>query len=109
MLKKIYRLSSVKLTNPKIISGKYFSLKMAKNSLEVSRFGFVISKKLDKSAVSRNSLKRKLSSSVEEIFGRIDDGWDIVFYPRSIALGAPGVKITEELRLMLSKVGVLND
>lgn len=109
MLKKINRLSSFSLKNPKKITGELFSVKIAKNYTSLSRFGFVISKKLDKRAVTRNSLKRKLSHSVEEIFGKIDGGWDIVFYPRKEAFDAPVIKITDEIKKIFKKERILND
>jgi ribonuclease P protein component len=102
-------MSSVKLDNPKKISGSLFVLKIAKNNLEISRFGFVISKKVDKSAVLRNSLKRKFSTSIEEIFDKIDVGWDFVFYPRSAALNVSKEKISEETRSILTRERLLND
>lgn len=86
MLKKIYRLSSVRLVGQKKINGKHFSAKYSENKLPHARFGFVISKKLSKSAVVRNSLKRKLSVSIEEIFDKIVTGVDIVIYPRQSAI-----------------------
>lgn len=109
MLKKVNRMSSVRLENPKNISGSLFSVKIAKNNLEISRFGFVISKRVDKSAVSRSSLKRKFSASIEQIFDKIETGWDLVFYPRSAALTAPKARIVEETRSILAKERLLND
>lgn len=107
MLKKIYRLSSLNLRSPKNISGELFNLKIGKNNLQVSRFGFVISKKIDKRASVRNALKRKLSRSIEEIFDKIETGYDIVFYPKNLALGATGEIISLEINKIFSKEGLI--
>lgn len=102
MLKKINRLSQVRLKDSKNISTPLFSLKSAKNNLDFPRFGFVISKKVDKSAVGRNSLKRKLSSCIEEIFDRIKgDGRDFVFYPNATAAQASREKLLEEIEKVI--------
>lgn len=109
MLKKANRLSSVKLTNPKNVYSPLFNLKIAKNNLDIPRFGFVISKKVDKRATARNSLKRKLVASIGEIFGKINGGYDLVFYPRGNAQDLPNDRIAEEVKKILSKEGILND
>lgn len=102
MLKKIYRLSSVNIKNSKKISSDLFTLRFSENNLEITRFGFVISKKIDKKAVVRNSLKRKLSVSIEEIFDRIESGFDFVIYPSKKAAEANQEKISNEMISALS-------
>jgi len=97
MLKKINRLPSPKLFNSKNYTNSLFNLKIASNNAETKRFAFVISKKVDKSAVIRNSLKRKFSSCVEENFDRIKDGFDYVFYPSPQAVNASREEILNEI------------
>jgi len=83
-------------------------IKSARNNLDYPRFGFVISKKIDKRAVVRNSLKRKLSASVEEIFDRIDGGRDFVFYPKSRIIDLDTGEVKKEIENMFKKEGFLN-
>lgn len=108
MLKKIYRLSSVRLVKPRHLRSTFFDAKFTKNNLGFSRFGFVISKRIDKRAVVRNSLKRKLSKSVEEIFDRIEGGYDLVFYPNTNSLDSSQEELSKEVEKVFIKEKLLN-
>ena len=88
MLSKNHRLSSVILKNYKTKKGTYFVAKYAKNNSSVSRFAFIISKIIDNRAVVRNSLKRKLSISIQENFDKIVSGVDFVLIPNKKATEA---------------------
>ncbi len=79
MLKKIFRLGAEKLNVEKTIETPNFVLKIAKNNKLFNRFGFVVSKKIDKRATSRNKNKRKLRSCVEQIQNEIQTGFDFLF------------------------------
>lgn len=103
MLKKKYRLSQVPLTRAKSFSTPYFNLKVGKNNFQISRFAFVVSKKLDKRAVVRNSLKRKIRGSIEEIFDKIDSGWDFVFYPKEASIRGTRDQIQGEIKNLFEK------
>ncbi len=103
MLKKKYRLSSVSIGSAKGFSCGSFRLKIAKNNLEVSRFAFVVSKKIDKRASARNKLKRKVRSIIEEMFDNISSGYDFVFYPKQKAILSTRDQIQEELKKLFSQ------
>lgn len=109
MLKKIYRLPSVSNKGSKKISTILFDVKVSKNDLGFPRFGFVISKKIDKRAVLRNSIKRKLSVCVENIFDRIEGGNDFVFYPKKKIITCTPKEISEEVDKAFTREGFLND
>ena len=53
-------------------------LKINKNDLRSSRFGFIVSKKFSKKAVERNRIKRILREVVKERIGEVVEGMDIV-------------------------------
>jgi len=58
-------------------------LRLKKNNLSdtdksVTRFGFVVSNKIDKRATRRNNLKRKLRGIADELLSEIKSGYDIV-------------------------------
>lgn len=95
MLKKQNRLDVVQSGNMETASSPLLVIKFSKNNLTFNRFAFVISKKIDKRAVGRNALKRKLSSSIEEIFDNIVFGYDFVLYPKKdiINLDKEAIKI----------------
>lgn len=80
MLQKKYRLSSKsKLVNASSIRAPYFLLKAAPNGLSYNRYGFVVSKKIDKRAVIRNKIKRKARKCIEDKLRNIQGGYDMLF------------------------------
>ena len=87
MLAKQFRLpSSLVLRDAQIIRSDFFTLRYQKNNLPHSRFGFVVSKKIDKRAVVRNRIKRLVRSAVEKKWTMLP-GWDMLFVMKpSIAL-----------------------
>ncbi len=52
------------------------------NDLELSRFGFAVSKRIGK-AVVRNRVRRRMREAVRLRRASIVEGWDIVFIARS--------------------------
>ena len=80
MLKKKFRLSRVKkIEGAKTIATPLFVLKFSENGEKLSRFAFVISKKIDKRAVIRNRIKRSISRGLEKIVSDINKEYDFVF------------------------------
>ena len=69
-----------------------------------SRFGFVISKKIDKRAVVRNRIKRLLREAVRSNLEKIPNGFDIVFVVRPSIVGKSYEEISIEFDKVLSKV-----
>ena len=81
MLPKIYRLKKRKDIEGVFEKGKRFKedfliLKITKNALSQTRFGFIVSKKVSKKATLRNKIKRKLREIVSQ--KRIKKGIDIL-------------------------------
>lgn len=54
----------------------FLFLKVIKNNLEVSRFGFVVSKAFSKRAVLRNRIKRRLRVAVKARLPEVKAGYD---------------------------------
>ena len=108
MFKKAYRLDSFALINPKQISAKYFSLKYSRNSDNISRFAFVVSKKTDARASARNEMKRNVRTATQELFEKINQGYDFVFYPKKQSLNVSSKVTLEELKQVLKKENLLN-
>lgn len=107
MLKKSQRADNFKLANSKIIKTPYFSLRLAKNQLDSSRFAFVVSKKIDKRATVRNSLKRKVRSCIEEIFDNIENGYDFIFYPSALTKSTERSLVMDEIKRVIAKENLL--
>jgi len=84
LLKKEFRLPKTKLGPGKTLSLPGAFLKVSENGLRVSRFGFVVSKKVDKRAVVRNKIKRILRSFVQENLKNIRPGFDFLFVSKKV-------------------------
>lgn len=81
MLPEINRLKKEKDFERAFKKGKgskedFLYLKVVKNNLENSRFGFIISKKFSKKAVIRNKIRRRLSRLIEIKLPKIKKGID---------------------------------
>ena len=57
---------------------KEIGLKLANNSLEISRFGILINTKVSKKAIVRNKIKRQLRAIIEKRLNNISIGNDLV-------------------------------
>ncbi len=68
--------SNIKLINALVLRFPHFSVRLKKNSLLINRYAFVVAKKIDKRAVARNRLRRKLREvfweNTQEKFSGID-------------------------------------
>ncbi|MFH1841249.1 MAG: ribonuclease P protein component [Candidatus Nealsonbacteria bacterium] len=84
MLPKENRLKKKKDFEKIFKKGKGFKesflfLKILKNNLKISRFGFVVSGKVSKKATVRNKTKRKLRETIRINLCRIKPGFDGIF------------------------------
>jgi ribonuclease P protein component len=84
-------------------------LKVAPNSLKLSRFAFVAGQKASKKAIERNKAKRILREIIRSRLAEIKSGFDVVI----TALQGSADKNFEELERttikLLKKTGLLND
>jgi len=56
----------------------FLFLKLVKNNLSITRFGFIVSKKVSNRAVVRNKARRRMSKVAQENLPKIKKGMDIV-------------------------------
>ncbi len=83
-------------------------LKILKNSLGLSRFGFVVSQKVSKKAVARNKVRRRLSEIIKSHGEHVAEGLDVAL------ICLPGIEKKEfgELKdlttTLLAKARVIN-
>ncbi len=78
----------------------FLYLKIKKNNLESSRFGFVVSKKFSQKATERNKIKRRLRELVKVKLPKIKEGID------GVIIVMPGFKTDDflELEKMVNKL-----
>lgn len=112
MLSKKNRLKKNKNFEKVFQKGKSFQkqflfLKVVKNDLEVSRFGFIVSQKLSKKAVIRNRLKRRLREGLRHYLSEIKQGIDGVFIARPGLEKENFEELKEIIKGILSKAELL--
>ncbi len=108
MLAREFRLTDFPKAHFKQISTKFFDMKFTSNDENFSRFGFVVSKKVDTRATVRNKLRRKVRQPFEKIFDNIKGGYDFVVYPKKLSLESPIEEISDQVANILSKENLLN-
>lgn len=88
MLKKKYRLlKETKFNKEDLYTCPFFVLRLAKNEKSFSRYGFIVSKKIDKRATVRNRVKRQIRVCIEDNFDKIKPGYDMLFILKKNILG----------------------
>lgn len=108
MLKKKYRLQvNIRPKFQSSFNTPFFILRVAPNSLFYNRYGFVVSKKIDKRATVRNRVKRVIRSCIEELFGQIKAGFDMILIVRKDAVKVARSEIMKTLVEQLKKASLL--
>jgi len=108
MLQRKFRLPSfVRFTHAHAITTPFFSIKFCKNGLPISRFGFIVSKKVDKRAVVRNRVKRQVRHAVEQMLLEIMQGYDILFILRRSCIQQDTSVISQEVKKTLVRNGLV--
>ena len=80
MLKKANRLSQgKKLTDTKTLNTRFAVIKISNGNDVDSKFGFIVSKKIDQRAVVRNKIKRRIRSAVEKLLPEIKTKREFLF------------------------------
>lgn len=84
-------------------AGKEIVVKALPNGLDLSRYGFSVSRRVGK-AVVRNKVKRLLREIVRQT--PLRPGWDIIFIARATAAGADYTKLGKTVRKLLFRAGL---
>lgn len=95
--------------NGRVVRGPFFSIKYAANPRRTSyRAAVVVSRKVNKSAVVRNRLRRQLYGALQEVEERIDQPFDMVItvFQENLA-ELPADKLMRQLKSQLKDARVL--
>lgn len=104
MLKKKNRLpKEIRIKDGNRFSSKFFLTVAIENGESFSRFGFVVSKKIDKRASFRNRIKRQLRFCVEKNLDQIREGIDMLFIAKKEIAGANTKEIYDCMEDTLKK------
>lgn len=82
-------------------------LKAMVNGLEFSRFGFIISKRIDKRAVTRNRMKRLMREVVR--LNSIEPGWDVVVIARKGSVKMPYRDVEQAMLGLLRRAKLVKE
>ncbi len=107
MFKRKNRLTAKVKMRGKSFNTQFFILKSAENNLDYNRFAFVISKKTEKKAVTRNRVKRVLRSCFEEIINELKTGFDFLIIIKKEAITENRKVLHTFLKEFLSKEGFI--
>src|SRR5687767_3278827 len=92
----------------KTIHSPLFTISYSRSSEnQPTRFAFIISKKISKSAVERNTLKRKLAASIYSLLPTISPGFDVIIYIKKTLLEKNSEAIKEQLKNTLARTNLL--
>lgn len=81
-------------------------LQVRKNDLGIIRTGYTVSKKVDKSAVARNRIKRRLRSAMAEVIPNAENGYDYILVGRKATLTRPYNYIINDFKWCLKKINL---
>jgi ribonuclease P protein component len=113
MLAKQYRLSGKNNFDKVLKEGRFvqsdaFGLAYLKREdEEVSRFGFIVSTKVSKTAILRNRVKRALSEAARFINTKIEKGYNIVFLAKGKSTKVPTDQLMREVGAVLERAGLV--
>ena len=83
MLKKQNRLARITgKSRGNVYSSPFFNIKVYEGQEEVTRFGFVVSKKISTKAVVRNRTKRVLRAAAQNLVQRVNPEKDIIVFSK---------------------------
>lgn len=108
MLKRQNRLRRIsKAKEALTFSTPLFNLKILKGVIGEKKFGFIVSKKVSKSAVLRNKTKRIIRSAVEEDLEKVTPGRDFLIISKKQLEWKQRDEVKELLENTLKKAKIL--
>jgi ribonuclease P protein component len=111
MLPRKHRLTTEKdimrvLKTGRAVLTNLLILKALKNNLGYMRAAVVVSTKVDKSAVKRNLVKRRIRSVLGKTIHNINTGVDLVILGQKEAVLRPQQAIEEAIKYCFKKIGL---
>lgn len=88
----------------RIIAGRFFSLKVVSSPGSDSRFSFVVSGKVARTAVARNRLRRRGYAAVASRSKTLKSGHSLVFFAKAGAAAAPFDDLSLDINRLLDEL-----
>jgi len=89
------------------IFNECLGIKISKNKLANSRFGFIVSAKISKKAVDRNRIKRRLRGIIKDNIKHIKSGYDVIVITQKAIINTEHKDIEDIVIKSLNKLGVI--
>ncbi|PJE70179.1 ribonuclease P protein component [Candidatus Shapirobacteria bacterium CG10_big_fil_rev_8_21_14_0_10_48_15] len=92
----------------KVYSSRSFSLLLGPPNRRAgsAQFAFVVSKKIDRRAVSRNRVKRLLAASVQPLLPQIKPSLTVVFLAKKDIVTASQKELAQEIEAIFQKAAI---
>jgi len=81
--------------------------KILKNNLNYNRYGIVVNLKVDKRAVVRNKIRRRIKEIIRLQHSNLSQGFDLMFLTRESVKELKYAEIKEELIKLFKKARIL--
>lgn len=82
-------------------------IRFRQNNLSLSRFGFLVSKKVSKKAVERNLVRRRLQACAQELLPTIVSGYDVLVLAQPSSVELSKQDLCEQIRKAFVQKGLL--
>lgn len=103
MLKRQFRLRAKgKIHFETTVVSPFFLLRIKHNGRQYNRYGFTISKRVDKKAVVRNRIKRIMSTCIQEIKS-LQTGFDVLFTVKAEARNVSHAMLCDSVKQAFQK------
>jgi len=110
MLPKKYRLPLRNRIVPELqVHTDVFSLKVRRNASDTSRFAFIVSKRIARLAVVRNSTKRVLRQCLQDHLLQVKPGYDMLFVAKKALRMKDRGLVCEEIDRELMRKSLLSN
>ncbi|MBU4360887.1 ribonuclease P protein component [Candidatus Parcubacteria bacterium] len=87
---------------------KEFGFKIIKNNLSKNRYGIVVNLKVDKRAVARNKIRRRIKEIVRLNDEKLKQGFDVMILTRELVKELSYQEIKSKLLDLFKKAGIFN-
>lgn len=91
------------------LRAKYFTIKISYNGILDSRVGIIVSKRVDKRAVVRNRVRRRIATIMYELLPGVQAGYDMLFIVNKELIILSQEDLIQEIKLALSKQGIYSE
>ena len=91
----------------KVVETQFIKVKFCKNSVNLTRFGFIVGLKFSKKSTLRNLIKRRLRAAIQSLLKNTKPGYDVVIWPKNKIINANHQELINDLQRLFEKNDIL--